>query len=323
MGRKVTVKHPVKRIAFSHIATADALMILDAWDKVAGRCRRLDETIFPGLDKIAVVKSGQNVYELNYEKIYGAGIDLFLAANIPVSGFDEMVAHLEPNIPVAVLDFHDASQFIANLETLGVLIGKEKEAEAYIEWFNAILEMISNRTKTVTDKPTVFFKTGWGSVDDMQTFTDELAGIPKRNEITGCANTAAKLPSRGGWVPSVDAEWLVTQKIDMLIIMDYIHGGFGFGVDDPALVRHHRQQVMDLPAFSGSEAVKNNQVYVIPVEFFATPQFIVGYAYLAKWFHPELFPDLNPQAVHQAYLKRFMRLDHDLSRNGVFVYPNK
>jgi len=323
MGRNITAKHPIKRIAFSHPATADALMILDAWKMVAGRCMRLDETMFPDLDKIAVVKSGRNIYELNYEKIYGSGIDLFLAANIPVSGFDEMVSNLEPNILVAVLDFWDASQFITNLEKLGILIGKEKEAEAYIEWFNTVWEMISSKTKTAKEKPKVFFKTGWGNVDDIQTFTDELAGIPERNEITGCVNIAAKLPSRGGWVPAVDTEWLVTQKIDVLIIMDHIPGGLGFGVDDSTLARNYRQQVMDLPAFSGSKAVKNNQVFVVPPEFFATPQFIVGYAYLAKWFHPELFSDLSPKAIHQAYLKNSMRLDDDLSRHGVFVCPDE
>jgi iron complex transport system substrate-binding protein len=323
MGRKVTLKHPVKRVAFSHPATADALMILDAWNLVAGRCMRLDEAVFPDLDKISVIKSGQNIYELNYEKVYEAGIDLFLAANLPVSGFDEMVSNLEPNIPVAVLDFHDASQLITNLEKLGILIGREKEAEAYSKWFNTILEMISRRTKAVQKKPKVFFKTGWGKVDDIQTFTDELSGISERNEITGCINIAAKLPSRGGWVPAVDTEWLVSQETDVLIIMDSITGGLGLGIVDNTLAQNHRQQVMALPVFSGSKAVKNNQVYVIPVAFYATPQFIVEYAYLAKWFHPELFSDLKPKAIHQEYLTIFMRIDNDLARNGVFVYPDK
>jgi iron complex transport system substrate-binding protein len=184
------------------------------------------------------------------------------------------------------------------------------------------LKTISDRTKIAKEKPKVFFKTGWGKVDDIQTFTDELAGIADRDKITGCINIAMKLPSRGGWVPAVDTEWLVTQKTDVLIIMDYITGGLGLGVDDNTIARKHRQRVMDLPAFSGSKAVKNEKVYVMPVEFYATPQFVVGYAYLAKWFHPELFSDLNPKAIHQEYLTRFMRLNYDLSRRGVFVYPD-
>jgi iron complex transport system substrate-binding protein len=323
MEREVTVQRPVKRIAFSHSATADALMILDAWDMVAGRCQMLDEAMFPDLDNIPVVKSGQNVYELNYEEIYEAGIDLFIAADIPVSGFDDMVATLEPAIPVVALNFHDSSQFITNLEKLGRLLGKEKEAEEYIQWFNTIVDQISTKTTSLEEKPKVFFKTGWGSIDDIQTFTDDFSGIPERNDITGCINIAADLPSTGGWIPSVDSEWLATRDMDILIVMDTIPGGFGLGIDDNTLIRNHREQVMAFPAFSGSNAVKNNCVYMIPVGFYATPQFIVEYAYLAKWFHPDLFNDLEPQAIHHEYLSKFMRIDFDLSKHGVFVYPEE
>lgn len=75
MGRKVLVKRPVKSIAFSHSATAEALKILDAWHMVAGRCQLQDTTVFPNLDKIPVVRSGQNVYELNYEELFSTGTD--------------------------------------------------------------------------------------------------------------------------------------------------------------------------------------------------------------------------------------------------------
>ncbi len=42
---------------------------------------------------------------------------------------------------------------------------------------------------------------------------------------------------------------------------------------------------------------------------------------MAKWFHPELFEDLDPQAIHQEYVTEFQGLDYDLSEHGVFVYP--
>jgi iron complex transport system substrate-binding protein len=51
------------------------------------------------------------------------------------------------------------------------------------------------------------------------------------------------------------------------------------------------------------------------------PTFFIGVAYLAKFFYPDLFTDLDPQAIHQEYLTRFQRLDYDLDKHGVFVYP--
>ncbi len=48
---------------------------------------------------------------------------------------------------------------------------------------------------------------------------------------------------------------------------------------------------------------------------------LIGTAYMAKWFHPELFEDLDPEAIHQEYLTEFQGLDYDLNEHGVFVYP--
>jgi iron complex transport system substrate-binding protein len=42
---------------------------------------------------------------------------------------------------------------------------------------------------------------------------------------------------------------------------------------------------------------------------------------MVKWLYPELFVDLDPEAIHQEYLTRFQGLDYDLDTHGVFVYP--
>jgi iron complex transport system substrate-binding protein len=47
----------------------------------------------------------------------------------------------------------------------------------------------------------------------------------------------------------------------------------------------------------------------------------VTIAYMAKWFYPELFEDLDPQAIHQEYLTEIQGMDYDLKKRGVFVYP--
>lgn len=48
---------------------------------------------------------------------------------------------------------------------------------------------------------------------------------------------------------------------------------------------------------------------------------LIGVAYMAKLFFPEIFADLDPQAIHQEYLTRFLRLDYNISEHGVFIYP--
>ena len=46
-----------------------------------------------------------------------------------------------------------------------------------------------------------------------------------------------------------------------------------------------------------------------------------GCAYYAKWLYPELFEDMDPNAIHQEYLDRFIGIDLDRDEHGVFVFP--
>ena len=42
---------------------------------------------------------------------------------------------------------------------------------------------------------------------------------------------------------------------------------------------------------------------------------------MARLFHPDLFVDMDPEAIHQEFLTDFQELDYDLNEHGVFVYP--
>jgi ABC-type Fe3+-hydroxamate transport system substrate-binding protein len=40
-----------------------------------------------------------------------------------------------------------------------------------------------------------------------------------------------------------------------------------------------------------------------------------------KLFHPDLFDDLDPQAIHEVYLDRFQGIPITYEEEGVFFYP--
>jgi iron complex transport system substrate-binding protein len=324
LGREIRLDAPVQRIAFSHVATGETLKLLDAWDLVVGRSGHLaDTTMYPDLAEIPSVLASQNVYDLSYETIYELDLDLFIAVNIPVPGMDEMIDMLEPEIPVVVLNFHEAHSFRENLGKLALLLEKENEANEYLEWFDGIVDGIQQKTASIpeADRPTMFLKTGWGGVDELQTFTDAMPGMGQRTDITGCVNIAADIASTGGWVAATDPEWLTEQELDVLVIMDFIPASFGYNVDDNQTIREHRQKVMNLPVFANSSAVRNNRTFVLTTDFYSTPRFVIGYAYMARWYHPELFADSSPRELHQEYLSRFLKIDLNLDEHGVFVYP--
>ena len=82
-----------------------------------------------------------------------------------------------------------------------------------------------------------------------------------------------------------------------------------------------REDILNRPDLANVNAVKTGSVYVTSGNFRNDASCgVTGAAYLAKLFHPSLFEDLDPEAIHQEYLK-FQHVDYDLDEHGIFVYP--
>ena len=73
-----------------------------------------------------------------------------------------------------------------------------------------------------------------------------------------------------------------------------------------------------MPALQQVKAVKENRVYVTRFLWAAHP---IMALYMAKWLYPDIFEDLDPQAVHQEYIDTFQGVDFDVGEHGVFMYP--
>jgi iron complex transport system substrate-binding protein len=102
--------------------------------------------------------------------------------------------------------------------------------------------------------------------------------------------------------------------------------GYELDVNDTVGIAEIREEIMSRPELQNVNAVKTGKVYVISGYIMAAGprsgcRYFVQDAYDAKWFHPELFEDLDPKAIHQEYLTEFQGLDIDLDEEGVFVHP--
>ena len=325
IGREVTIREPVERVAIMHFGTAEAMQILDAWDMVVARdAYTHDEALLPGVQELPVLNSPESYsYDYNMELLLGLDIDLMILEMTPAPGLEEFLKTLDDVIPAVVVKCHEEQALKDSLRIIGTLLDRTEEAEAYISWYNQVITTISKVTFNLSEeeKPDILLKFGTGAPDNLMTFSDEMSGVSYRNRITGSRNIAADLPSMGGWVANLDPEWVISQEIDILVINDPIPGAFGFSVTTAELAADHLEAVSSLPVFENSRAVKNDNAFILGDKMIGSPQFIIGYAYMAKWFHPHRFPDLDPQQLFQDYLTKFMRVDIDLEKQGVFVYP--
>ena len=135
-------------------------------------------------------------------------------------------------------------------------------------------------------------------------------------ELAGGENMAG--PFIPGTFGTINAEQVIASNPDQIIVTGgnweaYVPGGDWVGVgpgSDEAEARTKLAALMKRPGFTGVKAVENNQVHAIWHQFYNNPYSFVAVQQLAKWIHPELFPDLDPEATLAELHARFLPIDY-------------
>ncbi|HHB1778790.1 TPA: ABC transporter substrate-binding protein, partial [Serratia odorifera] len=85
--------------------------------------------------------------------------------------------------------------------------------------------------------------------------------------------------------------------------------GVGPGADvDEAEKR--LQALMMRPAFKTLPVAHNGNVHAIWHQFYDSPYQFVAIQAIAKWLHPELFKDLDPDATFREFHQKFLPLPY-------------
>jgi iron complex transport system substrate-binding protein len=319
--RTVTVNKPIKAIVSCGPGVSQTLRTLKAKDRIVGVSTYETQmnVLFPELRKLPATTTAAGHYDLDYEKIYELDPDIFIIY-APTSEylpkFQEIVDKLDlTGIKVLGLTFFDPATVVENTEKLGYILGKREEAEEFIDWYEGYLNKIEEKVEGLSpdDKPRVFYQ----YYREYLTCTRDT---PSHNLIAGAGgiNIATDLPGR---YPTVDPEWVMEQNPEIIVRVTWDgQASCGYDEDDPTEMKALRDVIMNRPELANVTAVKTGRVYVYSVEMGESLQVFIGIGYMAKWFHPTLFEDLNPKTIHQEYLTRFQGLDYDLDKHGVFVY---
>ncbi len=328
--RIVTVNKPVERIVTGLPETAEVVRILGAWDRVVGRDYYTTEEMFPffpGADELPVVTGPMSCYDVDYEKVFELDPDIFLTFYAPYPEFEDIIATLEPEIPVVTFNFDDTTTMAENIRKLRYVLNTEEKGEEYITWYEGVINDITEKTAGLSedDKPKVFFWFfNWDYQEQYMTLAGDYSAVQSQLDIVGGTNIAEDMT---GWFPYVSEEWLIGEDIDVILCWasSAVVPAFGYYTDDTTVARETRDWIMDAnenPALSGSDAVQDGRVY-LHEHMAMSPRVVVTQAYTAKWLHPELFSDLDPKSIHQEYLTRFMRIDYDLDEHGILFYPEE
>jgi iron complex transport system substrate-binding protein len=218
------------------------------------------------------------------------------------------------DIPVVFVDFREKpfENTDPSMRIIGKLFGKEARAEEFIAFRKEQIERVTQAlAKANPARPLVMMERAGGYSDDCcMSFGNENFG--KFVEVAGGRNLAASIIP--GTFGVVNPEQIIASNPDHVIVTGsnwelYVPGGAWVGVGsgaNKAKAREKLAALMKRPAYTGVKAVKDNKVHAVWHQFYNSPYQFVAIQAMAKWLHPELFRDLDPEATMKTLYERFL-----------------
>ena len=310
--RIVTVKKPVERVIVLNHYVAKVIRSLGAKDKIVGipltfavepYCH-----FWPDLKNKPVV-SGHMAREPDYEAIIKLEPDVvfsFVRHGDP----EELAEKLEPaGIGVVLLNCDHMKYFAEETRKLGYILDKKDRAEEFLEFWQSMIDFVEERTKKLKpeEKKTVYYEFlrpyytfGGGSRID--------AVIQK----SGGINIFGDIPE---YSFEVDPEELLKRDPD--VIFKDMHTTPGYSLTDTSKLEEAREEMLSRPGWDKLTAVKNGRVYIGTREVFVWVGGAMGVCHMAKWLHPDLFEDLDPEIFRKEYMEEWQGVPYQ----GVYTYP--
>lgn len=335
-GRSVTILAKVERIILGEGRYIPALAILDRSNPIErvvgmmGDYQQLDpasyekfRALFPKIDRITRIgRSSAESFSLEQAIALNPQVAVLgLDGHGPGSGATEVVNALESaGIAIVFVDFRQDPLVNTpkSIELLGRVLGREKEAAEFLDIWTREIEKVTSRLSAQKPAP-------------VKTFVESRVGLS-----SGCCETMvrgmmADFVSRAGGenlaagiVPghagTVSLEFLLTNQPDLYIgtaiggtasdsaNAQYIALGASVSRDTAhaSLVRAvARSGIRDL------DAVKNGRAFALWHHFYNSPFNVAAVQAIAKWQHPELFADLDPDALLRELFHRFQPFEQD------------
>ncbi len=325
-GREKEIQLPVNRIILLvGPAALQVFHILNATDKVVGvnNVVRESKYIYPKLHGLPIVSVSGSATQ-NYEAILSLEPDLVLAAFWADPDLEKILGSVTQ---VVRFDIGRPLTYSNDVRTLARIVGGMQKAEEFISWYETIVNSLQNKLSGIgkDQYPRVFDyygnESGLSDGPPFGTYGKMNPWVPPLLKMAGGNSITKNL--EGDWI-IVDAEWAVEKNPSVIIreIASTMTGEeiIGYNVNNSAALREKYDDMMTRSPFVLSDAVKNERVHFIDCALIQSRWFL-ALPYLLKWLHPEQFQDLNPQQYHQEYLTRFLKIDYNLQKQGVFTFP--
>jgi len=303
-GRYVEVPLSPERIACLVPTVAEVIYILGDSDKIVARA---DDCNFPSIlqEELSVGSSRA----LNLELLFEQRPDVVIARTPLKQEIKEKIEIAD--VPLIQFRSIEPDTVLSMIRSIGLLLDKQERAEELTSFIEEYANLVKKRIDNIAplEKPSVFFQ----SMGHMYwTYNAKTAGH-RRIVAAGGINIAANEPVK---VPKISAEWVLERNPD-IIVHNFLKARKRAHSPSVEEMQEMRREIIDEPGLKEVKAVHNRKVYIIDTRLTIGPRSIIGFLYCAKWFHPELFEDIDPEAVHKEMLQKF----YGMGLEGTWVYP--
>ncbi len=233
------------------------------------------------------------------------------------AAYDDKLAQL--GIPIVYVDFREdpLAHTIPSMRLMGRLLDEEQKAQAFIDFAEAQMARVTETIAAADpERPKVFIdRAGGYSEDCCMSFGPGNFG--EYVELAGGTNIAADIiPNTFG---TLNPEQIIAANPDHVVVTGgnwdaYVPGGDWVGVGPGADIDAARKKLKGLTertAMTGITAVETGNFHAIWHQFYNSPYYFVAVQQLAKWFHPDLFSDLDPEATLRTLHERFLPVDYE------------
>ena len=230
-------------------------------------------------------------------------------------------------IQVITADFRDKT--IANtlnsVTTVATALGQQQRGQAFSDYYlkhlNHIKEVIAQHPDIKSKN--VFLETAAGYT--FESCCDTYSGGNMSDFITLLkAENIATKPLKGAHKGVMSPETIITANTDVYIMQsagwidkktgEATHGiPLGYAMNNQAIA-DQTKLLMSRDWLKATKAFQTKDVYAVYKPFYNSPYNLVALEYFAKWIHPELFNDLNPERTFEEMNKQLG--DHDVK--GIF-----
>lgn len=308
-GRNVTVPLDPQSIVCLSPGAAEVIYALEESDRIIAVTS--DCNMPPALlEKEQIGKSGRDA---DLERIIELNPDLVIAKTGALFPEEDEKKLVDYGIPVIRYRLLHIDALIPMIRDVGKILGTEQEASEMAGQISGYYSAILDRTKDIADdeRPSVYFMS-MGHFD--WTGNKDSTGHLRIDEAGG-RNIASDLQTK---VPHVDMEWVIEQNPEIIV---YSMSSEQYTGDSPTIeeMASKRDEIMALPGFDRIDSVKAGRVYITDISMASGLSELALMLYYAKWFHPDLFEDIDPRVVHEQILGEYFRMDAD----GIYqVYPD-